>query len=128
MAGLSATLTKNYYAGAAIAKRRIVKFGAADNQVILGAGSAVTEFLIGVATEIDAATGEPIDVIRAGIADVEYGGTVTRGQPLTSDATGRAIAAAPGAGVNFRTIGFAEVSAVIGDVGPAQIIPGIMQG
>lgn len=128
MAGLSATLTKNYYAGAAIPKRRIVKFGAADNQVLLGAGSAATEFLIGVSTEIDVVTGEPVDIIREGFADVEYGGTVTRGQPLTSDGTGRAIAAAPGAGVNFRIIGFAEVSAVVGDIGPAFITPGIMQG
>ncbi len=128
MAGLSATSIKTYVAGAAIPKRRIVKFGASDVQVILGAGAAATEFLIGVTTEIDVATGEPVDVIRDGMADVEYGGTVTRGQPITSDATGRAVAAAPAAGVNNRIMGFAEVSAVVGDVGPAFINPGLIQG
>ena len=128
MAGLSATLIKSYVAGAAIPKRRIVKFGAADGAVILSAGAAVTEFSIGVTTEIDVATGEPVDVVRGGITDVEYGGTVVRGGPITSDATGRAVAAAPAAGVNNRIIGFAEVSAVVGDIGPVSIDPGVMQG
>lgn len=128
MAGLSATLIKSYIAGAAITKRRIVKFGAADGAVIQSAGAAATEFSIGVSSEIDVASGEPVDVIRDGLADVEYGGTVVRGGPITSDATGRAVAAAPAAGTNNRIIGFAEVSAVVGDVGPAFICPGFMQG
>ena len=128
MAGLSATLVKTYIAGAAIPKRRIVKFGVSDGRVIPGAGAAVTEFLIGVTTEVDVLTGEPVDVIRSGLADVEYGGVVVRGSPLTSDATGRAVAAAPAVGVNNRIIGYAEVSAVAGDVGAAQIVLGIFQG
>lgn len=128
MAGLSPTSIKTYIAGAAIPKRRIVKFGTSDNAVILGAGAAATEFLIGVTTEIDAASGEPVDVIRDGIADVEYGGTVVRGGPITADATGRAVAAAPAAGVNNRVIGYAEVSAVVGDIGPVFISPSTLQG
>lgn len=128
MAGHSATLIKNYYAGAAIPKRRIVKFGAGDNLVILSAGAAATEFSIGITAEVDVVTGEPVDVIREGFADVEYGGTVTRGAPITSDSTGRAVAAAPAAGTNNRIIGFAEVSAVVGDVGPAYISPSMLQG
>lgn len=128
MAGLKPILITSHIAAAAIPKRRIVKFGAADNAVLLSAGAAATEFSIGVTTEVDAITGETVDVVRGGLADVEYGGTVTRGQPVTSDATGRAVAAAPGAGTNNRIIGFAEVSAVVGDIGAVSINPGFMQG
>lgn len=128
MAGLSPTSVKTYIAGAAVTKRRIVKLGAADGAVVMSAGAASTEFHIGVSTEIDSASGEPCDVIRDGFADVEFGGTVVRGAPVTSDSTGRAVSASPSAGVNHRIIGFAEVSSLIGDVGTIFINPGLMQG
>jgi hypothetical protein len=128
MAGHSPTDIKGYVAGAAMAKRRIAKFGASDGVLLLAAGAAATEFLIGVTTEVDAVTGDPVDLIRAGLADVEYGGTVARGAPLTSDATGRAVTAAPAAGTNNRIIGFADVSGVVGDIGTVYVNPGFMQG
>lgn len=126
MAGLTASMIKNYTAEAAVEKRRIVKFGTADGQVVKGAAS--TDFLVGVTTEVDAAIGEPCDVIRAGLADVVYGGAVTRGDMLTSDANGKAVAAAPGAGVNARVIGVAEISGVLDDIGVVSINPGRIQG
>jgi hypothetical protein len=64
----------------------------------------------------------------AGLADVTAGGTVTRGAPLTSDATGRAVVAAPAAGSNVRLIGFARQAAVVGDVFEIVVSPGLMQG
>lgn len=120
------TLTKSYRAEAAVTKRRIVKMGTADGSVLLGA--AATDLIFGVSAEIDAAITEPCDVHVAGIAEVEFGGTVTRGGPVTSDATGRAVAAAPGAGVNNRIVGFALRSAVVGDVAPVLLSQGVMQG
>lgn len=120
------TLTKNFNAGAAIAAYRIVKMGAADATVVQGA--AATDFLMGVCTEIAAASGGRADVHIAGIADVEFGGTVTRGDEVTSDATGKAVAAAPAAGVNNRIIGLALVSAVSGQIAPVLLAPGVMQG
>ncbi|MEQ1890289.1 MAG: DUF2190 domain-containing protein [Alphaproteobacteria bacterium] len=119
-------LSKNYRAEAAVAKRRIVKMGATDGAVVVGA--AATDLIFGVSADIDAAITERVDVHVAGIAEVEFGGTVTRGGPVTSDATGRAVAAAPGAGVNNRIIGFALVSAVVGDVAPVILSQGVMQG
>lgn len=113
-------------AGGAITKRRIVRHGAADGQALLGNGSATTP--LGVSTEVDVVAGETVDVVRLGPADVEYGGNVTRGDPLTSDATGRAIVAAPAAGANMRCVGFAEVSGVVGDIGTVFVNPFIMQG
>jgi hypothetical protein len=38
------------------------------------------------------------------------------------------VAAAPGAGVNNRIVGFALVSAVVGDVAAILLSPCVMQG
>ena len=120
------TLIKQGTAEAAIAAYRIVKFGANDGGYVQA--SAATDSLAGVCESVGPASGERLDVIKSGIADVEYGGVVTRGQPITADANGKAVAAAPAAGSNVRIIGFAEVSAVAGDIAPAWIEPGIYQG
>lgn len=120
------TLIKNYIAGGTINPYRIVKWHSADGQVVQGA--AVGDALMGVTGRFGAASGERLDVVRAGIAEVEYGGSVTRGQPLTSNGDGKAVAAAPSAGVNNRIIGFAEVSGVSGDIGSVQVLPGMIQG
>lgn len=104
-------LIKAYTAGAAVSKRRIVKMGAADGAVIQAA--AGTDLLIGVSLDLDAASGERVDtVIANGIVEVDAAGTITRGQGVTADADGKAVAAAAG----DYAIGDAEVSAVAGDV------------
>lgn len=114
-------------AGGAISAYRIVKHGSADGAVVQAAAS--TDFLIGVLDNVAAAaSGDRCEVNRAGVAEVEYGGNVTRGNPLTSDANGKAVAAAPGAGTNAYIIGFAEVSGVDGDIGSVLIAPGRIQG
>ncbi len=120
------TLTKNYTAEGAIAAHRIVKFGAADGGVAQAAASA--DLVIGVNEALPVVAGERVDVIRAGIADVEFGGNVTRGQPVTADVDGKAVVAAPAAGVNAHIVGFAEVSAVAGDIAPVTLARGVMQG
>lgn len=113
---------KACYAGAAVLPFRIVKHGAADAFAIQGA--AATDAIFGVSDSLGQTTAnEPLDVIRGGIAEVIYGGTVTRGQPLTSDASGRAVAATV---AGSRIIGFAEVSGVVGDRGSVFISPGTL--
>lgn len=119
-------LNKNYLAEAAISPYRIVKPGTSDGNILQGA--AATDFLVGVCESVGPALGERCDVVKSGIADVEFGGAVTRGAAVTSDANGKAVAAAPAAGSNVRIIGFAEVSAVAGDIGPILVAPGVMQG
>lgn len=120
-------LILNYNAGATVNGFRIVKHGTSDQEVIQAAAN--TDAIIGVAEQLGAdAAGEPIDVWRTGVAQVEYGGNVTRGDPLTADADGKAITAAPAAGANVRLVGFAEVSGVAGDIGSVQIELGSMQG
>ena len=119
-------LAKNAKAEAAVAAFTIVKFGAADGQVLPAA--AATDKLVGVTTDIPAALNERCDYITNGRAEVLYGGAVTRGDQLTADASGRAVTAAPGAGVNNRIIGLAAVSGVLGDVGAVDIFPSTLQG
>lgn len=119
-------LAKTYTAGGAISAFRIVKLGSNDGEVVQAA--AATDLLIGVCAELAPASGERVDVHKIGIARVEFGGTVTRGNPVTADASGKAVAAAPAAGSNVRIIGFAEVSAVAGDIADVLLAPGVMQG
>lgn len=120
-------LVKTYIASGAIAKHRIVVHGSGDAVVTLASSS--TGLLIGVSDSLGAAAnGDPVDIIRSGIANVEYGSTVTRGQKLTSDSTGRAVSGSLDAGVNAQIIGIAEVSGVVGDIGKVFISPGTIQG
>lgn len=119
-------LNKNGTAEGAIGAFRIVKFGAADGDVLQAA--AATDALVGVTDGLPVVAGERVDIVKAGIAPVEFGGNVTRGGPVTADADGKAVAAAPAAGANVRIIGFAEVSAVAGDIADVLIAPGVMQG
>jgi hypothetical protein len=120
-------LTKSLEATTAIPKRRLVTFGAADGTGVPAVSGAA--YIRGVSPDIDTAVGERCSVQMAGnIADVVYGGNVTRGDPLTADAEGRAVTAAPAAGANAYIVGYAEVSGVLGDIGSVDVLPGRIQG
>lgn len=120
-------LQKGYTATTAIPRLTIAKWGAADGTVVPATdGSA---FLVGIQAEIDCDVNDRASMTMIGnIEDVIYGGNVTRGQPLTAGAGGKAVVAAPAAGANVYIIGFAEVSGVANDIGSVLIAPGIMQG
>lgn len=114
-------LKKTFKAGAAIAARRIVKFGADDEHVIQGAASS--DCLIGVMPRFAAAVAEDrVDITIAGIKEVELGGSVTRGDRLTSDSVGRGVAATGG----NSYVGVAFASGVSGDIVPCLVCPGTM--
>lgn len=114
------TLIKNFTAGAAINPFRLVKFDTSDHVVIQAAAAA--DLAVGVCGALGPASGERVDVVLAGIAEVDFGGTVTRGAMVTADASGKAVAAAS----TNRTIGIALVSAVSGDRAPVLIAPSVM--
>lgn len=114
-------------ADGAIGPYRIAVHGAADGNVAQAANS--TTPLMGIVGRVaPAVAGDRADVTRSGIEEVEYGGTVTRGDPLTADASGRAVTAAPAAGVNAYIVGFAEESGIVGQIGAARLSPGRIQG
>lgn len=118
---------KSYKAGAQIAPNLIVKFTANEGEVTPAA--AATDLLIGVSVEkITVPSGQRADIVHGGIAQVKLGGTVARGNEITSDATGQGVASAPAAGSNNRIVGIALRSGVSGDVIPVLMAPGVKQG
>ena len=121
-------IIKSFFAGAAIAALRLVRFGANNTQVLQA--SAGADFVIGVCHQPGgAASGERVDVVINGVCDVEFGAAVARGALLMSDAQGRAITATAAAGTNVRTIGVAMTdAAAAGDIGQVLLSPGSFQG
>lgn len=117
---------KSLLAQAAVAGNLIVKPGTADFTVVPAA--AATDLLLGTADSLDKATGEMVDLDLRPIDEVRLGGTVARGQPITSNAAGKGVAAAPAAGANVRIIGFALKSGVAEDVIPYLRALGSLQG
>lgn len=106
-------LDKNFFADAAIGSYRFAKFGASDTGAAVAA--AGTDALIGVTGQVGAlAAGDQVDLTLVGIGEVECGDTVTRGNQLTADATGRAVVASDGDTVG----GKAMKSGLVGDVIP----------
>lgn len=97
---------------------RIVKAGSTEGAAALA--TAATAALIGVNEAIQAEIGEPVDVMKIGIADVQAGATIAAGDPITANATGQGIKGVTG----NRIIGFAESSAVSGDIFPVLLAPG----
>lgn len=119
--------TKTFNAEASIAPYRITAFGAADIGAVQATGNS--DAVLGVANMLGAdAAGDRTDIVMEGIAEVELGGTVTRGDWLTSDADGKAVVSAPAAGNNQQVIGRAMVSGVAGDIGSVYISIGQNQG
>jgi hypothetical protein len=124
-------LTKTFSAAGTIDQYTILKFDASDNAVVEAA--AATDSLIGVAyipgvSGTQKVSGDPLEVVLSGVAEVKAGGTIARGALVTSDANGQAVVAAPSAGVNNQVIGKALVSAVSGDVFPVLLAPQQIQG
>jgi len=121
------SLIKSYTAEGAISPCRIVKFGAADYGVLQA--SAAADKTMGITRPgITVAATESVEVIHQGIADLEYGAAVTRGDLLMSDANGKGIPAAAAGAANVRVIGTAIVSGVAGDICPVLVNPGTFQG
>ena len=117
---------RSHRAEAAVEAYRIVKHGSVDGTCVKAAGP--TDLLVGTSDSLDKATGELVDVQMGHVGEVRLGGTVTRGQPLTSDANAKAVVASPAAGSNVRIIGFAAQSGVLDDVITYDRAPGLMQG
>lgn len=103
-----------YLAGADLsaAQFKFVKFGAADDTVVLNttAGGGVGT-IVGVLMNTPIATEIAEVAMPNGGAKVKLAGTVTRGGRVESDASGNAVAVSSGAGVAT-----ALMSGVTGDV------------
>lgn len=119
--------TKTLVAAVAIAHRRFVKFTANDGEVTVA--TAPTDIIAGVTDYPGGAeAGGRVDVILFGPADVDVGGTIAPGAPITAGPGGKAVAATPAAGVNNNTGGRLLTNGANGDIAKAFINPGIFQG
>ena len=78
-----------FTAEAAVKRQRFVTAGAADNKVKPAVANSP---VVGVADR-PAKVGNPVDVDVLGAVPVVYGGAVTRGARVVSDADGRAVVA-----------------------------------
>lgn len=118
-------LVKNFTAAGAIKPRRIVAFAATEGQVEI-AVSATAKPLVGVTGIVGTTAAlQRIDVCLGAVHTVEAGAAFAQGVDLTTDAEGRAIAAAPGANQTHRIIGQAlGVSTALGELVSVRIAPG----
>jgi Uncharacterized conserved protein (DUF2190) len=120
-------LTFSYTAEMALPARRFVKHGAADGRVTLATDGAVP--ILGAAEQIPTKIGFTVDVIHTECAVIEAGAAVARSSVVSSDATGRAIVAAPAAGVNMWAAGVAlEAATAAGDLIRILLAPQRIQG
>lgn len=120
--------TRAYEASAAVSGFRIVMFSTPASTTTVAHATGGTVPLVGVADRQGAPQGGMADIHRGGLVSVQLGGAVAAGDPLTSDATGLAIKAVPGAGANLNIIGFADQPGVSGDIIDAFMSPGVVRG
>jgi hypothetical protein len=119
-------LIKNFTAESVIEKRRLVTFGSAEGHA---ARAGVGDVLMGTtAIRGAAAIGDRVDVCLDNIREVEFGGPVAFKDPLTSDATGRAVKAEPAPGTSVPIIGRAMSAGSAGTIGHTIIQPSILHG
>lgn len=106
---------KNFEAEGEIGPYVIVTHGTADYAVKAATGATVA--LVGTTDELGKLSNWRVDVCTGGIPEVALGGTVAAGDPLTSDASGKAVKATA---AGNRILGFALVSGASGDIIPYQ--------
>ncbi len=116
-------LIKAFRAAAAVGGNLIVA-AAANGEV--QAGAAATDLIIGVSDAMGADAGGMLDTVQAGWGELKLGGTVSFGDPLTSDAAGAGIKAVPVAGSVVRYACFAMSDGDDGDIIPVLVVPGII--
>lgn len=120
MMGQTSGIEKSVKCTAAIAAAfTIAKFGADDDT--MSVATASTEALCGVFQHTTATAADEVRVMLDGISRVVLGGTVTRGDLLTSDAAAKAVAIGAVAGTNYNSIGRALASGVAGDIIPVLL-------
>ena len=118
-------LVKPFVAGGVINPFRFFTAGSVAGQIIQATGATVP--LLGVVDILGAvAVGDRTDGVLFGAMEVEYGGVVAYGDPLTSDSQGRAVKANYVAGAAVCISGYAMDAGVLGDIGSVLIVPSVI--
>lgn len=129
------TLIKSYNAAAQVTVRRIVRFDASTPFPNVQHATAATDASIGIvsmAGDNGGSTipiGSRVDVVIDGVTEAEAGAAFAAGVLLSSDASGRVILAAAGAGANVRVIGIAlQPANAAGDIVQVYVQQASFQG
>lgn len=120
----SKVFSKSFRAAGAIAGYLIAKHSAAGGTVQLATSN--TEPLIGAVDSLGVAAGELADFNFGGVGEVQLGGAVDAGDPLTANANAKAIEALPSNSTQVRIIGFALTAGAADDIIPYSIAPGCL--
>lgn len=121
------TFIRSYVTTADVAPFKFVKFSDVSASKRVATASAATDPIIGASDAQGGSSGNTVDVIRAGLAQITLGGTVAAGDELTSDANGNAIKLIAASGVKKRLAGIAEEPGVTGDVIDFKVADAIVQ-
>lgn len=114
-------LIKSLRAEADVLPYRIVAFSEVATNSMVSLAAAASDPLAGTTGKLGAKAGDLVDVVVIGEGEVQLGGTVTAGAPLTSNAAGKAIVATV---AGQRIIGFAGAPGVADDIIPYTAAPG----
>lgn len=105
-------LTKSYELSGAIGAYNVAAFTTPGDGSRIEPASSPAQRLVGSTGRSTGGAGEIIDIDRSGFSQVRLGGAVAAGDPLTTDATARAVIATDG----DRYFGFAEEPGEVDDV------------
>lgn len=103
----------------------IAKMGADDDTADVAAGA--TDKSVGIWQETTANAGDVGRIMLNGISRLVLGGTVTRGDSLTSDAAGKGVTITA-SNDKVQAIGIALASGVSGDIIPVLLESGLTEG
>lgn len=118
------TFIRAYEAESEIGGNLIVSFSAPATGSTIEQASSATDPFVGVSDSMGADPGGMCDVHRGGLVSVKLGGPVSAGDPITANATGEGVAAAPGVAANI--IGWADEPGVAGDIIDIFYAPGFI--
>lgn len=116
-------LIRSFEAGAAIEAYRIAKFSDVAASAKIATATTAADPFAGTTGKLGGAIGDLVDLTLSGLGDVQLGGTVGAGDPLTSDDEGKAVEATV---AGQRIIGFAHAPGVDGDIIPYLCAPGVL--
>lgn len=116
MMGQTDIMSKSAKCTAAISTAfTIAKFGA--NNDTFDVASAPTNILLGIFQHTTDAAGDDVRIMMNGISMCKLGGTVTRGDAITSDSAAKGVKAI----ANQSIVGYALASGVSGDIIPVLL-------
>jgi hypothetical protein len=116
-------LTRSFEAAAPCAGYRIVAFVDAANSNKIGHATSATQPLAGTTGKFGGPAASMVDVELLGVVPVQLGGTVGAGDPLTANASAKAIKATV---AGQRIIGFAQRPGVLDDIINYMAAPGVL--